>query len=528
MGRLTTGIPPRSAGDEDGARSRGLTQSSADASLLSRLAQTILLQGRLGEATELLRRAADANPQDANARLALARALQQQGNTLAALEQIGNLTKKERSAPEAQFFEAALLGLLGRYEDQSIVYRELLRKYPFNVHLWLGLGEALKYSGDPKGAAGAFKKSVTIQPSFGEGWWALANIKTYRFRPNDVATMRRALLSDLKPSASVSLQFALGKAYEDWGRFEESFEFYASANRLHAASLPSGPSHSDRVAHFVDSAIAAFDRQDFGSISQAGHPARDPIFIIGMQRSGSTLIEQILASHPLIEGTAELDVMKDIWVELDQAALTAGKSVWDELQSLSSERLHDIGADYLERAKAFRRTDRPFFIDKRPANWMYVGLIRMALPNATIIDARRHPMACGFSNFKQHYAGGAPFSYDLEAMGHYYAEYLRLMRHFDEAQPGAVHRVLHEALIEQPDREIRGLLNRVGVQFDGACLNFHRNRRTVRSASAEQVRRPLNREGFVHWRNYEAWLAPLSEALGSAIHTWDLPVGGPR
>lgn len=527
MERVTTSNPAKSAGEEEWAPSRGLAQSSRDASVLSGLAESMLLQGRLDEAAELLWRAADAKPQDARARFALAQILQQQGNTIAALDQLGVLTKQERSMPEVQFFEAGLLGLLGRYEAQSIVYRELLRKYPADVHLWLGLGEALKYSGKPKAAVGAFKKSVTIQPSFGEGWWALANIKTFRFRPAEVATMRRALLSDLKPSASVSLRFALGKAYEDWGRFEDSFKFYASANRLHLANLAPGLSHLDRVAHYVDDAIDVFDGQNFASISDAGYPARDPIFIVGMQRSGSTLIEQILASHPLIEGTAELDAMKDIWVELDQAAFSAGRGVWDELRSLSPEKLHDIGADYLERAKPFRHTERPFFIDKRPANWMYVGLIRLALPNATIIDVRRHPLACGFSNFKQHYAGGAPWSYDLGAMGRYYAEYLRLMRHFDEVQPAAVYRVLHEALVEQPDREVRGLLDRVGVQFDEACLNFHRNRRTVRSASAEQVRRPLNRDGVDHWRNYVAWLGPLSEALGTAIQTWDHSSNGP-
>lgn len=212
--------------------------------------------------------------------------------------------------------------------------------------------------------------------------------------------------------------------------------------------------------------------------------------------------------------------MLHIWSDLCRTAERSGRTVWQEIRLLDSQRLSEIGADYLDRTRPFRTTDRPLFVDKRPANWIYVGLIRLALPNATIIDARRHPMACGFSNFKQHYAGGAPFSYSLSLIGEYYVEYLRLMDHFDRVQPHLAHHVLNEDLIDDPEREVRLLLDRVGVPFDTACLDFHRNRRTVRSPSAEQVRRPINRDGVDQWRHFEPWLDPLKMALGSTLGSW--------
>ena len=270
----------------------------------------------------------------------------------------------------------------------------------------------------------------------------------------------------------------------------------------------------------VDGAVATFDRPLFDRLGGLGHPARDPIFIVGLQRGGSTLIEQILASDPLIEGTSELDAMFHIWVDLCRTAEQSGRTVWQEIGKLDGQRLTEIGAEYLERTRPFRRSDRPFFVDKRPANWIYAGLIRLILPNATIIDARRHPMACGFSNFKQHYAGGLPFSYSLPLVGRYYAEYLRLMNHLDGVQPGLAHLVLNEQLIDDPEGEIRRLLDFVGVSFEPACLDFHQNRRTVRTPSAEQVRRPINRDGVDQWRHYEPWLGPLEQALGPALASW--------
>jgi hypothetical protein len=210
--------------------------------------------------------------------------------------------------------------------------------------------------------------------------------------------------------------------------------------------------------------------------------------------------------------------MLHVWTNLESTAAKSGKTVWEAIGDLTPDGLDAIAAQYLQRIAPFRKEGRPYFVDKRPANWMYVGLIRLVLPNAKIVDARRHPMACGFSNFKQCYAGNAfPFSYNLSSIGRYYAEYVRLMRHFDALQPGAIHHVLNEELIEDPEGQIRSLLDYVGVPFEPACLDFHRTKRAVTTASAEQVRTPLNRKGVDQWRNFDPWLGELRDALGPTL-----------
>jgi hypothetical protein len=242
--------------------------------------------------------------------------------------------------------------------------------------------------------------------------------------------------------------------------------------------------------------------------------------VVGLHRSGSTLVEQILASHPQIEGTAELSVMQHIWERLARIAALNDRGPFEELMMMDDAEITAIGEEYSDRTRAFRLTNRPHFIDKLPANWIHVGLIRLALPNAKIIDARRHPMACGFSNFKQNYASGVRFSYSLESIGHFYRDYLRYMGHIDQVQPGAVHHILNEDLVDDPEKEVRRMLGFLGVPFDRACLEFHRNKRAVRTPSAEQVRRPINRDGIDSWRLFEAWLGPMKEALGPALQTW--------
>ena len=491
-----------------------------DGAALAQLAEMMRAQGRPAEAILLFRQVLHLTPDAHHVRISLARLLQQLGDPNAALEEVRALPSAVRMTFDLRTFEAAVLASLGRHEQQAEIYEKLLRNHPGNARLWMVLGNALNYAGRVVQAVRALRRSVSIQPAFGEGWWSLANLKTVRLDPSDRAMMRDALSDDPDPADALHLHFALGKALEDCGEYADSFHHYAEGNRIAAGAFPAEQMSTVRLIDDIDGAVATFDRPLFDRLGGAGHPARDPIFIVGLQRSGSTLIEQILASHPLIEGTSELDAMLHIWVDLCRTAERSGRTVWQEIGTLDGRRLTEIGADYLERTRPFRTTDRPFFVDKRPANWIYAGLIRLILPNATIIDARRHPMACGFSNFKQHYAGGLPFSYSLPVIGRYYAEYLRLMKHFDGVQPGFAHHVLNEELIDDPEGEIRRLLDFVGVPFDPACLEFHRNRRTVRTPSAEQVRRPINRDGVDRWRHYEAWLAPLKDALGPALGTW--------
>jgi hypothetical protein len=239
-----------------------------------------------------------------------------------------------------------------------------------------------------------------------------------------------------------------------------------------------------------------------------------------MPRAGSTLVEQILASHSLVEGTMELPDLTTIVRGLGGE----DRAYPDILATLDPAALADLGRDYVERTRIHRQTDKPFFIDKMPNNWAHAGLIRLILPNAKIIDARRHPLACGFSNFKQHFARGQAFSYDLGHFGHYYADYVRLLAHLDRVQPGAIHRVIHEQLVDDPEAQVRALLAALGLDYEPACLRFHENKRAVRTASSEQVRRPINREGLEPWKPFEPWLDPLKAALGPALVTWDADV----
>jgi hypothetical protein len=276
-----------------------------------------------------------------------------------------------------------------------------------------------------------------------------------------------------------------------------------------------------RITNFVDHLLATYSRDLFDRHSGAGCMERGPIFIVGLQRSGSTLIEQILSCHTMIEGAGELPVMQQIWERIARTAAISARNPFADIAQWDSPTFADLGAEYLERTRPFRLTGRPLFIDKLPANWLNVGLIRMALPNARIIDARRHPMACGFSNFKQHYATGVSFAYSLETIGLFYRDYLRFMTHIDRVQPGVVHRVLNERLIEDPEGETKRLLDYLGVPFESACLDFHRSRRAVATPSADQVRRPINRDGVDNWQQYRRWLGPLERSLGSALDDWD-------
>jgi tetratricopeptide (TPR) repeat protein len=484
-----------------------------------KLGELLRDRGEPREAMLHFRSALRADPEAYDIRLALAHLLHQAGEPHRALEEIGALSETARSRFEARVLEAAVLGTLGRHEDEIAIYELLVRERPDNAPLWMSLGTALKYAGRTTEAVQALRRAVKVRPTYGEGWWSLANLKTVRFEGRDLSAMHRAIRTRLVPQDALHLHFALGAALEQRSQYEESFRHYAKGNAIRAASFNQEQSS---VTGFVDRSIEAFDSDLFERFEAKGNPARDPIFVVGLQRSGSTLIEQILASHPMIEGTTELLAMQQLWIDLSHQARQAGETPWQQIQRLDPEALRRIGTEYLDRTRPFRQTNRPLFIDKLPANWMNLGLIRLALPNAKIIDARRHPLACGFSNFKQHYATGVAFAYGLPTIGRFYADYLRMMEHFDRVQPGAVHHVLNERLVDEPVGEVRRLLDFVGVPFDPACVEFHRNRRAVNTPSAEQVRRPINRDGVDYWKRYEPWLGELKAALGSALERWDL------
>jgi hypothetical protein len=327
--------------------------------------------------------------------------------------------------------------------------------------------------------------------------------------------MQCALHQNVTQEEALHIHFARGQAYEDQSNWEVSFKHYSAGNALRMRQLDP---ETIPITEPVEDALAHCRPEVFERLRGAGCPATDPIFVFGLHRSGSTLVEQILASHPQIEGTSELTVVNTIASRLRRSA---GRKIGDLIEEFSPEDVKAIGEEYIERTRPFRQTDKPYFVDKMPGNWINATLIKLALPNAKMIDARRYPMACGFSNFKQNYASGVTFSYSLQSIGEFYYDYWRFMRRFDEVRPGAVHRVLNERLIEDPEGEVRRMLDYIGVPFAESCLDFHANKRAVRTPSAEQVRRPINREGVDVWRHYEPWLGELKDALGPALEGWD-------
>jgi predicted Zn-dependent protease len=496
-----------------------LKDKPTDVAAIRMMAELAARIGRLPDAENLLRRALELAPAFTAARLNLALVLQKQHRPTEAIELVDALLERERDNPAAQSLKAAALGHTGGYEEAASLYEELLARFPAQPKLWMSYGHVLKTVGRQEEGIRAYRRATEIAPSLGEAWWSLANLKTVRLGEEDIAAMEEALAKEgLEQEDRFHLHFALGKAYEDARRAEDSFHHYAEGNRLRRAEISYDP---DEVAAYVKRAPSLFTRSFFEEREGVGCPAPDAIFILGMPRAGSTLIEQILASHPEVEGTMELPdigaIAKRIGAERQRYL--------EALTRMDAGELEALGREYLDRTRVQRKTGRAYFIDKMPNNWMHSPLIHLILPNAKIIDARRHPLACCFSNFKQHFARGQGFTYDLTELGNYYAAYVGVMRHIDEVLPGRVHRVFHEAVLDDPEGEVRRLLDYLGLPFDEACLRFYENDRAVRTASSEQVRRPINRDGVDRWQPFEPWLGPLKDALGPVLTCYpEVPV----
>ena len=496
-----------------------LKQRPTDVRAIRMMAELAARVGRLADAENLLRRAIELAPGFTAARSNLATVLYKQNKPAEAIAELGRIEGEGSDNLGHAGLKAASLSRIGGYKEALGLYRKLLDARPNEPTLWMSCGHILKTLGEQPDSVAAYRRAIAIRPTLGEVWWSLANLKTIQFEDSDIEAMQAALESgEVSDEDSFHLHFALGKALEDRKEAEASFTHYAEGNRLRRAQLRHDP---DEIQRHVERSTALLTQDFFAQRCGQGCEARDPIFIIGLPRAGSTLVEQILASHPAIEGTAELPDIPAITRRL------GGRKRWSEdtnypecLAGLSANELQALGEEYLERASVQRSTDRPFFIDKLPNNWAHVGLIRLILPNAKIIDARRHPLACGFSNFKQHFARGQNWSYDLAEIGAYYREYVALMRHVDDELPGFVHRVVHEELVDDPELQVRRLLDFLELPYDPACLAFYENPRAVRTASSEQVRRPISREGLEQWKAFEPWLGPLKDALGPVLHDW--------
>jgi len=490
-----------------------------DVAAIRMLAELAARIGRYRDSENLLNRAVELAPSFAPARFNLATILYRSGQTPRALEELETLMAADPESATYRNLAAAALGRIGDVAKAIEHYEVILARLPRAEKIWMSYGHSLKTFGRQADSIAAYRRCIALEPGFGEAWWSLANLKTVKLDAADIAAMEQALAGDrISAEDRYHLHFALGKAHEDAGDVAAAFAAYAAGNRLRAAELDYDP---DATTSLVDRSIATFTPAFLASRAGKGCDAPDPIFILGMPRAGSTLVEQILSSHPLIEGTQELP---DIQRLARRLGAEERPSVYpSSFNDGAGNKLREWGEEFIESTRIHRKTDRPFFIDKMPNNWAHLGLILQILPNAKIVDARRHPIGCCFSNFKQHFARGQGFSYDLVAMGRYYADYVRMMAHFDAMLPGRVHRVFYERMVEDTEGEVRRLLDYLGVDFDPACLRFHENERAVRTASSEQVRRPIFREGMEQWQRFDRWLGPLRDALGSALDDYPYP-----
>jgi tetratricopeptide (TPR) repeat protein len=374
-------------------------------------------------------------------------------------------------------------------------------------------GHSLQAVGKKHEAIASYRAAAAARPGFGDAYWSLANLKTDLFDDQEITAMQAALASaDLPTTDAIHLHFALGKAWENRAAYSQSWAHYSRGNALKSAQTP-------YRAGFLE-ANTQMTRQLFtpaflAARTSVGCADSSAIFIVGLPRSGSTLIEQILASHSQVEGTQELPLLPRMVEEIQ--GYPQSLATWD------AERMRELGQRYLEESREFRHTDRGYFIDKMPNNFRHIGLIHLMLPNAKIIDVRREPMACCVGNFKQLYASGQEFSYDLKSMAHYYTTYLELMRHWDRVLPGQVLRIYHEDVVADIEYSVRRLLSFCGLGFEQACLQFHQTQRTVSTASSEQVRRPIDRDALGQWRHFEPWLSPLKELLDDALTRYRPP-----
>jgi len=493
-----------------------LREYPTDVAAMRMLAELGARLGRYADAAALLERALELAPSFGAARHNLAVVLHRQNQAVAALKHLRVLLAADPDNPELLNLEAACLSLTGEYADAIERWERLTARLPREPRLHLSLGHALKTVGRSADAVARYARAAALAPMLGEAWFALANMKTYRFTPADVQAMRDvAALGDLGDEDRLHLEFALGKAAEDAVDPAAAFGHYARGNAIGARRSGYDPDETSALADRYEALLTPglFDR-----LGPGGNSSSAPIFVVGLPRAGSTLVEQILASHPQVEGTAELPDLPLIARRLAGNRRPGEPARYPALLAeLSPAERAELGAEYLDRTRPYRKTGRPRFIDKTPGNWAHAALIHLILPGATIIDVRRHPLANGWSAFRQHFARGSGFTYDLGWLGRYWRDYARVMAALDRALPGRVHRVQYEKLVAAPEPPIRALLAHCGLPFDAACLSPHETRRAIRTPSAEQVRRPISDQSVEEWQQYAAFLQPLIESLGDAL-----------
>jgi tetratricopeptide (TPR) repeat protein len=433
-----------------------------------------------------------------------------------ASREVEKLLLAEPDNRQLKILQAAAAVGLGEFERALTLYRGLLVGSPEDAEAYLSIGHAQKTLGQAASAIESYHRAAQLRADFGDAWWSLANLKTYRFGTDEIAAMERsAAAADTSIVDRYHLSFAIGKGLEDAGQFAESFRYYQLGNEL---KRPECRYRAELIERNTQQQIEVCTLPFFASRRGWGNPAPDPIFIVGLPRSGSTLLEQILASHSRVEGTQELPNVQQIVSRLHGFGPEHEDPRYPRiLRDLGAEDFARLAEEYLSGARVYRSRGAPFFIDKMPNNFRHIGLLHLILPNARIIDARREPIACCFSNFKQLFANGQEFTYSIDDIARYYRTYLELMKHWDQVLPGRVLRVFHEDVVDDLEGNVRRLLDFCGLDFEAQCIAFHQTQRTVRTASSEQVRQGIYRGGLDQWKNFEPWLGPLQEALGDAL-----------
>jgi tetratricopeptide (TPR) repeat protein len=494
-----------------------LQNDASHVAALCGLAALSLAADKGNDAERLLRHALK---QSAHAPLVwrgLGQALMAQGRLTEAEAAARHLIKIEPENPQSWITIGAVSTRLLRQAEALEAYEQAARLKPDEVRLRMSIGHIHKTLGRRDESEAAYKAALAMDPRIGEAYWSLADLKNYSFSDAEISAMQHLLASDQSErSNAAQLHFALGKAFEQRQQYANAFAHYARGNALRRLDAPFEVEHFERRTARIR---AFFDAAFFANRAGAGDPSTAPIFIVGLPRSGSTLVEQILASHPRVEGTMELPNIINITHQFDDMD-TSRDGYPETVGTAPDGLLSALGSRYLAETAPLR-TGRDHFTDKLPNNFSHIGLIHAMLPHASIIDARRHPMDCCFSTFKQHFAEGQTFSYDLEDLGRYYRCYLSLMDHWDDVLPGKVLHLQYEDLVRDPEANIRGLLDFCRLPFEPACLSFHETRRSVRTASAEQVRQPIYTSGVGHWRHFENELQPLRRALGDSLQRFE-------
>ncbi len=494
---------------------RHLQKAPHDVRALRILAEIATLREDLREAEARLTTCLALAPGYGQARFQLANLLHLLHRDAEVLPHVERLLACDPDNIEYISLKSQALRLLGRVPEALELMNQAISSHPDDERAWLLYGHLLRELGQQSRAIEMYTRAISLRPQFGHAYSSLSNLKTFRFSREHIAAMEAQLVAPLTNIERTHFEFALGKALEDSGRFAESFAHYARGNSLQRMIIGHD---AEQTSRDVERAKRFFTPEFFAKRADWGHSRPDPIFIVGLPRSGSTLLEQILASHSQVEGTRELGEIPARALETMPASTRGtGQPYPESLENLGPQDVAALAERYLSATQLHRSLQKPRFVDKMLGNFAHIGFIHLMFPRASIIDARRHPLGCGLSCYKQYFSKGFGFTYDQTDLGRYYRDYVHLMVHFDTVLPNRVHRVHYEHMVTDPEGEVRRLLEYCGLDFEPQCLRFYENPRVVQTLSSEQVRRPLYTESLEQWRNYEPWLGPMKTALGDLV-----------